>query len=133
MVLVPVKVWGRCTQGLGLKHQSLIDGEGDDSGRGLDPVRGYVHPRHVQDKSVADCKRHLNKLCEYGNVVRLNWIPGHADQKGNEVTDRLVKRGADMVTSGVTPVIPVSKCVITNAGNMYVVRALSVFQFNHCD
>ena len=27
----------------------------------------------------------------------------------------IAKRGADMVTSGVTPVIPVSKCVITNA------------------
>ena len=69
----------------------------------------------VQEKSVAECKRHLNKLCEYGNNVRLNWIPGHADQKGNEVADRLAKRGAEMVTDGIVPVIPISKSVKTHA------------------
>ena len=42
--------------------------------------------------------------CVYGNNVILNWIPGHADQKGNEVADR-------MVTSRITFVIPVSRSV----------------------
>ena len=58
-----------------------------DSRSALGSLSSYT----VQDKSFAEeCKRHLNKLCEYGNVVRLNWIPGHADQKGNEVADRLL-------------------------------------------
>ena len=59
--------------------------------------------------------RCLNKLCEYGNTVRLNWIPGHADQKGNDIADRLAKRGAEMCTLGISPVIPILKCVITHA------------------
>ena len=46
--------------------------------------------------------------------MSFNWIPGHADQKGNEDADRLAKRGAEMVTSRNIPVIPVSKSVITN-------------------
>ena len=81
-----------------------------DSKSAISALSGYI----VQNKCVAECKRHLNKLCEYGNTVRLNWIPGHADQKGNEIADRLAKRGADMCTVGVTPVIPISKCVITH-------------------
>ena len=69
----------------------------------------------VKDKSVEECKRHLNKLVEYGNKVRLNWIPGHSDQKGNEIADRLAKRGVELEVDGITPRIPISKCVITKA------------------
>ena len=69
----------------------------------------------VKDKSVEECKRHLNKLVEYGNRVRLNWIPGHSDQKGNEIADRLAKRGVELEVDGITPRIPISKCVITKA------------------
>ena len=78
-----------------------------DSRSAISALESYI----IQDKSVGDCKRHLNKLSEYGNNVRLNWIPGHADQKGNEVADRLAKRGAGQQVQGIEPRVPVSKCV----------------------
>ena len=65
----------------------------------------------VRLKSVADGKRILNKLAEQGNVVTLNWIPGHSGQPGNEIADHLAKRGADLEDMGSEPRLPVSGCV----------------------
>ena len=56
----------------------------------------------VKDKSLVECKRHLNKFVEYGTRVRLNWTPGHWDQKGNEIADRLAKRGVDLEVERIT-------------------------------
>ena len=49
----------------------------------------------ITDKSVQTCKQNLNRLAT-GNNVTLNWIPGHCGHLGNEVADRLAKRGADL-------------------------------------
>ena len=65
----------------------------------------------IRLKSVADGKRILNKLSEQGNVVTLNWIPGHSGQPGNEIADHLAKRGLDLEDMGSEPRLPVSGCV----------------------
>ena len=54
-------------------------------------------------------------MCEYGNKVRLNWIPGHSDQKGNEIADRLAKIGTELQEDGMTPKVPISKCIVKRA------------------
>ena len=61
------------------------------------------------DSLVLQCKTSLNKLGET-NTVTLYWIPGHKGHMGNEVADRLAKRGADSSdTPGPFPLIPVPK------------------------
>ena len=64
-------------------------------------------------KSVAECKRLLNKLSE-DNTVMLNWIPGHSGQLGNGIADGLAKLGAEYPDTGLEPRLPVSNCVTTN-------------------
>ena len=58
-----------------------------------------------------DCKLALNKLTEK-NQVQLNWIPAHQGFRGNEVADRLAKRGASLQVAGPEPIIPVSEAMI---------------------
>ena len=65
-------------------------------------------------KSVLECKRLVNKLSEV-NTVSINWIPGHAQQMGNEIADRLAKRGTELYTEGLEPRLAVSPCTIRAA------------------
>ena len=58
-----------------------------------------------------ECKKALNKLT-IKNQVQLNWIPAHQGFRGNEVADRLAKRGASLVVAGPEPIIPVSEAMI---------------------
>ena len=77
-----------------------------DSQSAIKALRSYL----VYTKSVCECKRFLNKLSEK-NMVCLNWIPGHEGQLGNEIADRLAKRGADLLTEGFEPRMAISPCV----------------------
>ena len=67
------------------------------------------------NKSVMECKRLCNKLCEMNNQVTLNWIPAHSGQLGNGIADGLAKFGASHPSEGVEPRLPVSQCVISSA------------------
>ena len=63
----------------------------------------------TKDSLVLQCKLNLNRLGE-ANTVTLQWIPGHEGHMGNEVADRLAKRGAARSdTCGPLPLIPVPK------------------------
>ena len=62
-----------------------------------------------EKKTVSECKRTLNKLTEYNNEVQLNWIPAHSFHLGNEIADRLAKRGANTPDIGPEPRIPISE------------------------
>ena len=59
-------------------------------------------------RTVSECKRVLNKLNE-NNKVNLNWIPAHSFQLGNEIADRLAKRGANNIDKGFEPRLPISE------------------------
>ena len=82
-----------------------------DSQSAIKALDSYI----VYNKSVAECKRLLNKLSEYENDIILNWIPGHSNQRGNGIADNLAKRGASHPEPGIEPRIPVSGRVIRNA------------------
>ena len=63
----------------------------------------------TKDSLVLQCKLNLNRLGE-ANTVTLQWIPGHEGHMGNEVADRLAKRGAARSdTCGPLPLLPVPK------------------------
>ena len=62
-----------------------------DSQAALKAIDKYT----ISNKSVQICKQNLNRLAN-SNKVTLNWIPGHEGFMGNEVADRLAKRGADL-------------------------------------
>ena len=59
----------------------------------------------TNSKCVLECKETLNQLAQT-NKININWIPGHQGQLGNEVADRLAKRGADLMIEGPEPIIP---------------------------
>ena len=50
----------------------------------------------------------MNKLGE-NNKITLNWIPGHSNYRGNEIADRLAKRGNKEKIFGPEPYIPIGK------------------------
>ena len=61
------------------------------------------------DSSLIDkTKETLNKLgCR--NEIILNWIPGHSNYRGNEIADRLAKRGNKEEIFGPEPHMPIGK------------------------
>ena len=63
---------------------------------------------HYNTKSICvlECKETLNKLGK-DNKVTLNWIPGHEGHMGNEVADRLAKRGVYTHKEGPEPFVPI--------------------------
>ena len=65
-------------------------------------------------RTVGECKRILNKLNE-NNRVNLNWIPAHSFQLGNEIADRLAKRGANNIDDGLEPRLPISEETINTS------------------
>ena len=60
----------------------------------------------LYDSIVLETKRSLNLLAE-GNLIELNWIPGHCGFMGNEVADRKAKLGTQTFTLLCKPAIPV--------------------------
>ena len=67
----------------------------------------------ITDKSVQTCKNNINNLANNNNRISLNWIPGHEGFMGNEVADRLAKRGADLEAPD-GQIIPVPQTHIKN-------------------
>jgi ribonuclease HI len=61
---------------------------------------------------VTECKQAINKLVSNNNKVVLKWIPGHEGHMGNEVADRLAKRGSELAVQGPTPFLPLGNTVI---------------------
>ena len=59
----------------------------------------------VRSKLVQECKEVLNTLANQ-NTVTLEWVPGHEGHMGNEVADRLAKRGTDQQNHGPSPFAP---------------------------
>ena len=60
-----------------------------DSQAAIRAVSGYVS----RNNTVFKAKKAVNKLAET-NKVTLSWIPAHIGHAGNEIADRLAKRGA---------------------------------------
>ena len=66
----------------------------------------------VKTKTVLDSKNSLNTLGA-GNDIRISWIPSHIGILGNEVADKLAKRGSYLTGEGPEPFLPtVSKAHI---------------------
>ena len=86
-----------------------------DSQSAIKALKSYT----VRLKSVADCKRYLNKLWESNNEVTLNWMPGHVGQPGNTIADHLAKRGTELEDEGAEPRMPVSESVIRDQINRW--------------
>ena len=53
----------------------------------------------------------INKLSEKNNVT-LTWIPGHSNHKGNEIADRLAKRGTNLKAEGPLSILPIAEATI---------------------
>ena len=81
-----------------------------DSQGAIKALRSYS----THAKSVLECKRLVNKLAEV-NTVTINWIPGHVQQLGNEIADRLAKRGTELHTEGIEPRLAISPCTVRKA------------------
>ena len=64
----------------------------------------------TKSRCVLDCKELLNKLGEI-NDLTISWVPGHEGHMGNEVADRLAKRGINKETYGPNPIIPLNHTV----------------------
>ena len=59
----------------------------------------------TKSKLVLECKELLNQLANH-NMVNLKWIPGHEGHLGNEIADRLAKRGSMLEVAGPEPHLP---------------------------
>ena len=67
----------------------------------------------TQSSLVRETKDNLNKLGEKNNII-LQWIPGHEGHLGNEVADRLAKRGAEKTQVGPEPRLPLTNTFFKN-------------------
>ena len=65
----------------------------------------------VKNTQVLEGKLILNRLAENNNV-QLFWIPGHSGHWGNEVADKLAKRGVKLKLHGPQPIIPISNTAV---------------------
>ena len=79
-----------------------------DSQSAIKSLGSYI----TRDKTTLECKKVLNTLSKGNNDITLNWVPGHEGHMGNEVADRLAKRGVFLQTQGPGPFVPDAKCHI---------------------
>ena len=63
----------------------------------------------INGKQESEIVQNLNKLAE-NNEVKLRWIKAHVGLRGNEIADRLAKRGAENTNNEmiIEPALPVS-------------------------
>ena len=80
-----------------------------DSQAAIKALNKYI----IDCKTVKTCKTQLNRLAKT-NLVRINWVKSHIGIKGNEIADRLAKRGTTLEIEEDVEEIPTSKKVIKN-------------------
>ena len=73
-----------------------------DSQAAIKAVHNYIS----RNKTVHRAKEAVNKLSEKNNV-KLSWIPAHIGHAGNEIADRLAKRGAKNTEGKVEHFLPI--------------------------
>jgi hypothetical protein len=59
------------------------------------------------------------------NMVRLFWVPGHCDIKGNEETDRQAWMGSNSNFYGSEPCVPLSALIVRDMNKRWVIDAHS--------
>ena len=64
-----------------------------------------------KSKLVLECLECLNELVTH-NSVQLVWVPGHEGILGNERTDKLAKKDADIPFTGPEPVLGLPYSVV---------------------
>ena len=84
-----------------------------DSQSAITALGSYI----TRTKMTLECKDFLNELVKVGNKVTLHWVPGHEGHMGNEVADRLAKRGAEQTAHGPCPWVPAARCTIKSQLN----------------
>ena len=60
----------------------------------------------INSKIVYETAQHLNKLC-VNNMVKLSWVPGHSNIKGNDIADSLARLGSSTQFADPEPYIGV--------------------------
>ena len=78
-----------------------------DSQAAIKAMDSYI----ITSKIVLETKLILNQISEVNNV-EIRWIKSHIGHLGNEVADRLAKRGSCQQFSGVAPILPITKAAI---------------------
>lgn len=61
----------------------------------------------VRSRLVLECKKRLNLLSVH-NDVTLVWVPGHEGVRGNDMADKLARKGADVAFHGPEPLFGIS-------------------------
>jgi hypothetical protein len=59
------------------------------------------------------------------NRVRLFWVPGHCNIKGNKEADRLARMGSDSYFCGPGPCVPLSASIVRDMNRKWVIDAHS--------
>ena len=80
-----------------------------DSQSAIQALGKYI----TQGSLVKEAKENLNRL-SVSNKVTIQWIPGHEGYMGNEVADRLAKRGANEPFWGPEPGLPLTNTFFKN-------------------
>ena len=78
-----------------------------DSQAAIKSINNYL----ITSCTVLGTKNIVNTLCE-SNTVNIIWIKSHSGYLGNEVADRLAKRGSYLTGEGPEPYLPASKSFI---------------------
>ena len=73
----------------------------------------------ITGKVVSETKLILYQISEVNNV-EVRWIKSHIGQLGNEVADRLAKRGSCQEISGVAPMLPITKAAVNKGIEKWV-------------
>ena len=86
-----------------------------DSQAAIKSLDNYI----VTNRTVANCKEKINMLSQE-NRITLHWIKAHVGYSGNEIADRLAKRGTnENINEENEPIIPVSAQVIKRKINVW--------------
>jgi hypothetical protein len=78
----------------------------------------------ISSKLLHQCWSSLQDLL-HNNRVRLFWMPGHCDIKGNEEANRLARMGSDSHFLKPEPCVPFSASVVWNMNRKWVIDAHS--------
>ena len=78
-----------------------------DSQATIKAIDSYI----ITGKVVSETNLILYQISEVNNV-EVRWIKSHIGQLGNEVADRLAKRGSCQEISGLAPMLPITKAAV---------------------